>query len=100
MSNVIQFTPRGKPQLAPVENIHIPVSVEKPTHGGYPTRSVQSSGPQHIGSIAKNISHTAAGQVVAALQFYALSGFDHGETAREALIGMRSVVESLPPQSA
>ncbi|UUZ75428.1 hypothetical protein LP414_27315 [Polaromonas sp. P1(28)-13] len=66
----------------------------RPSHAGYPDSTVHLIGKHDAQPTASNISHTAAGQVLGALQFYANQGFDHGVQARKALIGMATVIES------
>ena len=67
MSNIISFTPRPK-QAAVEQSAAIPT--------------------------AKPVSTTAAEQVVSALKFYARQGYDGGEKARKALLGMVTVVDA------
>lgn len=68
MNNVIDMF-AGKRQSAPVEG-------------------------DSVRAVAPSIGDTAAGQAVAALQFYANQGFDHGVRARAALLGMFTVIDA------
>jgi hypothetical protein len=78
MADILQFPARRV--VTHVEPSKYDTGPTRPVHGGYPA--------------PPPVSHTAAQQVLEALQFYARSGFDHGELARKALIAMQTTVEA------
>lgn len=76
--NVIEFKRR---ELPPVE----PMVIEK---GAIDPALFENMKPGPIVVVRESPSVLDLRKVVAALRFYAKSGFDHGEKAREALLAL------------
>lgn len=89
VTNIFEF--KRKPAAPSVPNSETVAAMQEardiqhPRHAGYPEVAPPPTA---------SIGDTAAVQVVKALQFYARSGFDHGEMARAALTGMATVIQA------